>query len=161
MKHFIAVLATLAVVATVVALGKKDDEKNKNGASPITEFDNIEDLNKITGVSVKEMEGAVEQYYCSISTSLKDLIGQYMFTRKGDFTLRYLNNIEDYDVKDISGVYQAHGTLGDVFGSTGEVILIHERCYWTGWIADGVLYSLYGENTDYQSYLEVLNNYLK
>ncbi len=149
----IGIVASIGIVALVIMsvtdkpttlpLTDKDYDNPARIANPIVEYDSIDQINKIVGCKMKSYAKATQEEFSVISNEM----AQYVIDDK--YTFRAMKTIED-----ISGVYVNGGTISKL-AKENEIYKYNDDTYYIYWFVDDMQYSLYGENTDLESFAEV------
>ena len=139
------VIMSVSDKPTTLPLTDKDYDNPARIVNPITEYTSIDEINDVVGCSMKTYPNSSSEKFSVISAN----IAQYVIDDK--YTFRASQTSDD-----ISGVYVSGGTISQV-ANEDEIYAQDETTYYVYWFVGEMQYSLYGQDTDLDSFTEVYN----
>ena len=139
------VIMSVSDKPTTLPLTDKDCDNPARLVNPITEYTSIDEINDVVGCSMKVYLNSSSEKFSVISSN----VAQYVIDDK--YTFRASQTSDD-----ISGVYVSGGTISQV-ASEDEIYAQDETTYYVYWFVGEMQYSLYGQDTDLDSFTEVYN----
>lgn len=139
------VIMSVSDKPTTLPLTDKDYDNPARIVNPIAEYTSIDEINDVVGCSMKTYPNSSSEKFSVISAN----IAQYVVD--GKYTFRASQTTDD-----ISGVYVSGGTISQV-ANEDEIYAQDETTYYVYWFVGEMQYSLYGQDTDLDSFTEVYN----
>ncbi len=139
------VIMSVSDKPTTLPLTDEDYDNPARLVNPITEYATIDEINDVVGCSMRAYPNSSSEKFSVISGNVAQYIIDDIYTFRASQT-----------TDDISGVYVSGATIFQV-ATEEQIYAQDETTYYVYWFVGEMQYSLYGQDTDLDSFTEVYN----